>query len=84
MSTTTISFRTEEAKRDELDQLAKSLDRDRSYVINQAIESYLELSHWQMEQVEKGIRDAKEERTYTTEQTRARLKKYMSEKAARK
>ena len=81
---TTISFRTEETKRDELDQVAKSLDRDRSYVINQAIENYLELSNRQTEQIEKGIRDAEEGRTITTEQTRAQLKEYMSEKSARK
>jgi predicted transcriptional regulator len=67
---TTISFRTEEAKRDELDRLAEALDRDRSWVINDAIEHYLDLQRWQMHEIEKGIVDTDAGRTLSTEQVR--------------
>jgi len=54
---TTISFRTDDKKKDELDRVAQSLDRDRSWVINMAIDNFLELQRWQLEQVEKGLQD---------------------------
>jgi predicted transcriptional regulator len=41
-----------------LDQLAKSQDRDRSYLINQAVESYLDVRRWHIEQIEKAVADA--------------------------
>lgn len=37
----TISFRIDSAKVAELDAIAKTMDRDRSYLLNQAVESYL-------------------------------------------
>lgn len=37
----TISFRIEADKVEALDAIAKNLDRDRSYLLNQAVESYL-------------------------------------------
>jgi predicted transcriptional regulator len=36
-----ISFRIAPEKVDELDRIAKALDRDRSYLLNEAVESYL-------------------------------------------
>lgn len=37
----TISFRIDPEKVAQLDQLAKSIDRDRSYLLNEAVEGYL-------------------------------------------
>ncbi len=70
-----LSFRTEEEKRDQLDRLAESLDRNRNWVINEAIDAYLDLHKWQLEQIERGIRDTQEGRVYSTAQVRARLAK---------
>lgn len=39
----TLNFRTEESKRDEIDRIAKSLDRDRTWVLNEAVSNYLDL-----------------------------------------
>jgi predicted transcriptional regulator len=36
-----ISFRIAPEKVDELDTIAKAMDRDRSYLLNEAVESYL-------------------------------------------
>ena len=34
------------------------MDRDRSHLINQAVESYLEVKRWHIEQIEKAVADA--------------------------
>ena len=41
-----ISFRTEEKVREELDRIARSLDRSRNWVINEAIANYIDLHKW--------------------------------------
>lgn len=53
-----VNFRLESEKIAALDRLAKSLDRDRSYLLSEAVDSYLELHEWQIEQVQEGIREA--------------------------
>jgi predicted transcriptional regulator len=52
----TITFRTGEAERQQLDTIANSMDRDRSYVINQAIANYLDVYRWQVEHIEEGLK----------------------------
>jgi predicted transcriptional regulator len=41
-----------------LDELAEMDDRDRSYIIKDAVESYIRLHRWQMEEVKKAIAEA--------------------------
>jgi predicted transcriptional regulator len=53
-----VNFRLEDDKVAALDRLAKSLDRDRSYLLTEAVNSYLELHEWQIEQIQEGIREA--------------------------
>jgi predicted transcriptional regulator len=72
----TLNFRTEESKRDEIDRIAKSLDRDRTWVLNEAVSNYLDLHRWQLEHIENGMRNQAEGRTYSTAEARARLAKY--------
>jgi RHH-type transcriptional regulator, rel operon repressor / antitoxin RelB len=38
--------------------IAAGLDRDRSYIINEAINLYLEVYHWQVEEIKQGIAEA--------------------------
>lgn len=54
----TVSFRLDSDKVSALDTLARALDRDRSYLLNEAVESYLEVQQWQVEQIREGIRQA--------------------------
>jgi len=84
MGNTHLSFRTEESKCSELDKLAKSMDRDRSWVINEAIDSYLELHRWQLERIEKGIAASKAGRTLSTEEVLQRIEDMIAETKARK
>jgi RHH-type transcriptional regulator, rel operon repressor / antitoxin RelB len=58
MSRETISFRLESEKREALDAVASALDRDRSYIINEAIEAYLDVQRWQMQHIREGLRQA--------------------------
>jgi len=41
-----------------LDNLAKSFDRDRSYLIKEAVQSYISLHKWQLEEIKKAIAEA--------------------------
>lgn len=54
----TVTFRIEANKKKALDTIAESLDRDRSYVINEAIRSYIELYDWQVSHIKEGLRQA--------------------------
>jgi predicted transcriptional regulator len=54
----TVSFRTDAKKVKALDALASEQDRDRSYLLNQAIDNYLDLQQYHVELIEKGIRQA--------------------------
>ena len=58
MEKQTISFRLDAEKVSDLDTLAKALDRDRSYLLNEAVTSYLEVQQWQIEQIDKALEQA--------------------------
>ena len=58
MGKETITFRVDTGTRKTLDVIAASIDRDRSYVLNEAIRSYLDLYRWQLAHIEEGIRQA--------------------------
>jgi len=58
MEKQTISFRLDEEKLQALDILAQALDRDRSYLLNEAVAAYLDVQRWHIEQIERGIRQA--------------------------
>jgi predicted transcriptional regulator len=54
----TISFRIDAAKVAELDELACNMDRDRSYLLNEAVQAYLSQQRRFRAMVEEGIRAA--------------------------
>jgi predicted transcriptional regulator len=56
----TVSFRIDADKINALDTLAEALDRDRSHLLNEAVAAYLEAQRWQVEQIEKSLRQADE------------------------
>jgi len=58
MKQSNISFRTDASKIESLDAIAEALDRDRSYVLNEAISAYLELYHWQLKHIKEGVQQA--------------------------
>jgi predicted transcriptional regulator len=74
-----LSFRTEESVRDELDKIAENLDRNRNWVINEAINNYLALYRWQIDHIEQGMRDSDAGRTHSPEEIRAHFAKRHAE-----
>jgi len=71
----TISFRADAAKIDELDQLAASQDRPRSYLINEAINNYIELHAYHDALVRQGLTEMLKGRVVSHEEVVTRLKK---------
>ncbi len=62
MRTEAFTIRADSKKVKKLDQLANKLDRSRNYLVNQAIEQYLDLNAWQIQQIKNGIKAADEGR----------------------
>jgi predicted transcriptional regulator len=58
MDRETISFRLDPKKREALDAVARAQDRDRTYVLNEAIDAYLDVHQWQIEHIQEGMRQA--------------------------
>ena len=54
--TTTIRMDTRTMKR--IDGLARAMSRSRAWVINRAVEQYLEYEEWFVAEVEKGLEEA--------------------------
>jgi predicted transcriptional regulator len=56
--TKAVTFRMDDDKLEFLDRIAKTMDRDRSHLINQAVENYLDVKRWHIEQIEKAVAEA--------------------------
>jgi predicted transcriptional regulator len=60
MPRATLTFRIEPDAKAALDALASALDRDRSYIINEAVDAYLETQRWQIAHIKQGMKEADE------------------------
>lgn len=58
MEKQTVSFRLASDKVSALDALADSLDRDRTYLLAEAVQAYLDTQRWHLEQIAAGIAEA--------------------------
>jgi len=58
MTKETVTFRIDAEKRAILDRLAEKRDRDRSYLLNEAVDAYLDVHAWQIAHIEEGLRQA--------------------------
>ncbi len=73
MSKENITFRLDSEKRAALDAIAAGMDRDRTYLINEAITLYLEMHQWQIEEIQKAVAEADAENFATEEEVTAVL-----------
>lgn len=55
MTKETITFRTNHDRRKKLDRMAALMNRDRTYVLNEAIDAWLDLVDWQARHIERGL-----------------------------
>jgi predicted transcriptional regulator len=58
MKKVNVTVRLEKDAVEFLDTLGQSLDRDRSYLIKEAVQSYISLHRWQIEEITKAIAEA--------------------------
>jgi len=71
-----ISFRIAPEKVAQLDQIAKAMDRDRSYLLNQAVESYLSEQRRFRAMVEEGFEDMRTGKFFTHEEVEQMIDKW--------
>jgi len=71
--TVTLSTRVPESLRDQVDALAEALDRDRSWIVEQAVRRYLEDEAQFIAAVRAGIADADAGRVISMEEMEAQL-----------
>ena len=57
MDSTTLSFRVGADKARQLDELAAATARPKSWLLEQALDAYLEVQAWQVAHIEQGVRE---------------------------
>lgn len=55
MKDKTVTVRIESAKYDRLSQLAASMDRPKAFIIEDAINNYLDINEWQVSEIKKAL-----------------------------
>ncbi len=53
-----VNFRADASKIAAIDAIARTQDRDRSYIINQAVESFIAHRQWMDTEIRKAVKDA--------------------------
>ena len=80
----TISFRISADKVAALDTIAKAMDRDRSYLLNEAVESYLSEQQRFVAMVNEGIRAAENSELIDDDQIRTMVDSWEAEEQPEK
>lgn len=71
MLTEALTIRIDPEMSASLKAVAESQDRDKAWIVREALGAYLELHQWQVEHVKEGMRAADNGRFATAEQVRA-------------
>ncbi|MEG4806581.1 CopG family transcriptional regulator [Microcoleus sp. F8-D3] len=58
MSQESFTFLLDSEKKEALKAIANVTDRDLTYVLNEAIASYLDIYQWQLDEINKGVAEA--------------------------
>ncbi|MBE9115337.1 CopG family transcriptional regulator [Lusitaniella coriacea LEGE 07157] len=75
MSKDNVTFRLDSEKRAALDAIAAGLDRNLTYILNEAISLYLEIHQWQLEEIRQGIAEAEAEEFASNDEVEAMFEK---------
>jgi predicted transcriptional regulator len=54
----TLTIRIDPEMRESLDAIAAAQDRNRTYVVREALRAYLDLYQWQVKHIQQGVREA--------------------------
>ena len=71
MQKQTVTFRASRKKVRELDRLAQALERDRSYLLNEAVDQYLSVQEYHLRQIKEGLAQARAGKLVDYEQVKA-------------
>ncbi len=66
-ATAPITIRTDKHTVSAIDALADAMDRSRNYVVNQAIQQYLDANAWQVERIKAGMAAARKGKVHPTD-----------------
>ena len=77
-----VTFRLDDKKVQILDQLAESMDRDRSYLLNEAVDDFLDVQQWQLEGIDRAIADADAGKFASDDQVQAAFKAFKTNPAS--
>ena len=80
MDKQTVSFRLESTKIAALDALAATMDRDRTYLLGEAVQAYLETQQWQLREIEAGIAEADADHIIDHQKVKAMAAKWRRKK----
>lgn len=70
------SIRMDAEKLARVDSIAKAVNRSRAWVINQAVDRYLEYEEWFVQQVQQGLDEADQGQFATDQQVKKRFAKW--------
>ena len=78
-----ITFRTTPETAEELDSLAQAMERDRSYLLNEAVRSYLARQRRFKEMVEEGLRASERGDLIDDQQVEAKIDSWLRDAKSR-
>jgi len=84
MATEAFTVRAESNIVHQLDHIAGSLDRSRNYLVNKAIQEYLETHAWQIEKITQGIEAADRGELVEHDQVMQEMEALIEQKATKK
>ena len=70
------SIRMDAEKLERVDNIARAVNRSRAWVINQAVDRYLEYEEWYIQQVQQGLDDADKGKFATDKDVKKRFSKW--------
>jgi RHH-type rel operon transcriptional repressor/antitoxin RelB len=76
MKTSTVSAKLDPKVAKKLELLVKATDRSKSYLVAEAIETYVEDQTWQIEAIKEGIKEADKDKFATQSQVKKTFKKW--------
>lgn len=76
MTTTTLTLRVPAIVKEQLDKLADATHRSKSFLAGEAIRQYLELETWQIDEIQKAIKEANANDFASSDEVEAVVRKY--------
>ena len=76
MKSATVSAKLEPSVAEKLDLLAKATARSRSFLVAEAIETYVRDQAWQIQAIQEGIKEADKDNFATDKQVEKAFKKW--------